>query len=55
MNKEKYFKEFEFKTIGKKMNNLAIATMNLTNETNVGGLIRTINTANINQSLLLKK
>lgn len=37
----------------KKMNNLAIAIMNLSNETNVGGLIRTANAANIKEIVIV--
>lgn len=35
------------------MNNLAIAVMNLANETNVGSLIRTANVANIKEVVIV--
>lgn len=35
------------------MNNLAIAIMNLSNETNVGGLIRTANTAALKEVVIV--
>ena len=43
------------KIIGEKMNNLAIAVMNLANETNVGSLIRTANAANIKEVVIVGK
>ncbi len=41
------------KITGGKMNNFAIAVMNLANETNVGSLIRTANAANIKEVVIV--